>query len=89
MSESIVGTLDCGNQKSSQFSGEGLVQQRLLQRRKQGVLPGVDGGEALGGDGGSPNGANHLSPGQRPGNRHEIHQALKGRFNPTYTVRRR
>ena len=68
---------------------EGFVQHRLLQRRKQGVLPGVDGGEALGGDGGSPNGANHLSPGQRPGNRHEIHQALKGRFNPTYTVRRR
>ena len=66
------------------------MQQRLLQRRKQGVLLFGEAGEALGGGGGgSPNGANHLSPGQRPGNRHEIHQALKGRFNPTYTVRRR
>jgi hypothetical protein len=49
MSESIVGTLDCGNQKSSQFSGEGLVQQRLLPRRKQGVLLFGEAGEALGG----------------------------------------
>ena len=32
----------------SQFSGEGLVQQRLLQRRQRGLLPRVEGGEALG-----------------------------------------
>ena len=67
MSESIVGTLDCGNQKSSQFSGEGLVQQRLLKGRKQGELPGVDGGEALGGGGGgSPNRGESSQPGATP-----------------------
>jgi hypothetical protein len=35
-----------------QFSGEGLVQQRLLQRLQRGVLPLGEAGEALGG--GSP-----------------------------------
>ena len=32
----------------SQFSGEGLVQQRLLQRLQRGVLPLGEAGEALG-----------------------------------------
>ena len=32
----------------SQFSSEGLVQQRLLQRLQRGVLPLVEAGEALG-----------------------------------------
>ena len=32
----------------SQFSGEGLVQQRLLQRLQRSVLPLVEAGEALG-----------------------------------------
>ena len=32
----------------SQFSGEGLVQQRLLQRLQHGVLPLVEAGEASG-----------------------------------------
>ena len=31
-----------------EFSGEGLVQQRLLQRLQRGVLPLVEAGEALG-----------------------------------------
>jgi len=33
---------------SSQFSGEGSVQQRLFQRLQRGVLPLVEAGEALG-----------------------------------------
>jgi len=38
------------NARASQCSGEGLVQQRLLQRLQRGVLPGVKAGEALGFD---------------------------------------
>ena len=37
-----------GTARSSQCSGEGLVQQRLLQRRKRGELPLGEAGEALG-----------------------------------------
>ena len=55
-----------------QCAGEGLVQQRLLQRLQRGVLPLVEAGEALGGGGGGghdgvpsvyPNGVTAISPG--------------------------
>jgi hypothetical protein len=48
MGGSVVGTLKGGKQKTSQCAGEGLVQQRLLQRLQRGVLPLVEAGEALG-----------------------------------------
>ena len=37
------------SQAGSEQTGEGLVQQRLLQRPQRGVLPLVEAGEALGG----------------------------------------
>ena len=49
--------------RSSEFSGEGLVQQRLLQRLQRGELPLVEMGEALGFGGLSyPNGVIAASP---------------------------
>ncbi len=50
------------------FSGEGLVQQRLLQRLQHGVLPPVDARETMAGGGATvqfnyPNGVKSISPG--------------------------
>ena len=50
--------------RRSQRPGEGLLQQRLLQRLQRGELLFVEAGGALGG--GSPAGAPWDSPGQRP-----------------------
>ena len=50
--------------RRSHRPGEGLLQQRLLQRRQRGELLFVEAGGALGG--GSPAGAPWDSPGQRP-----------------------
>jgi hypothetical protein len=49
MGECVAETLEGENQKTSQCSGEGLVEQRLLQNLQRLQLPGVEAGEALGG----------------------------------------
>jgi hypothetical protein len=45
--DTTAGRVETGDK--SQFSGEGLVQQRLLHRLQRGVHPLVEAGEALGG----------------------------------------
>ena len=47
--DTMAGPVETGDR--SQFAGEGLVQQRRLQRLQRGVLPLGEAGEALGGGG--------------------------------------